>query len=267
MQVIGFKWQNFEPKLIFDNDKSLPLFNQKLSFRIGKRFCVGYFKNGVRHPCPERREVTHGYQCEICRRLDDSLPCVQCVGFCRNLKKRAECMRQTYYIYLATFGDILKVGISNEARLKQRLVEQGADFGVKLFKVVDGAVARREEQKIKRILGIVDRVRGDEKHKKLPSSEIGIEKIKTALEILKKYYSIKQEIFDLRKYYNLKPIKTQFITIEEGILIKGKVVSVKGNLILMENENISFNAHELIGRELTPNTSPKDTHVLSYTHK
>jgi len=252
MQVISFRWTNFEPRLVFDNGKSLFLFNQTLDFKVGKRFCIGYFKNGKRYPCPEKREVTKDYQCELCKRLDENLPCVQCVGFCRNLKKRMQCMKQKYYIYLATFGDILKVGISNEVRVKQRLVEQGADFGACLFKVVDGAVARREEQKIKRLLGIVDRVRGSEKHKRIFSNEdIGIQKIENALKVLKKYYKLDYEIYDLRKYYNIKPIETKFIEIKEGTRIRGKVISVKGNLVVLEKENISFNAHKLIGREIS----------------
>jgi len=252
MQIIGFRWNSFEPEFIFDNGKTLPLFNQKLDFIVGKRFCIGYVKNGIRRPCPEHRE-TNGYQCELCKKLDDTLPCVQCVGICRNWKKRNECMKQTFYIYLATFGDILKVGISNESRIKVRLIEQGADFGVKLFKIKDGALARREEQRIKRLLQIVDRVYGNEKHKRFfLNEEVGIKRIVEAIEILKKYYDISPEIYDLRKYYNLKPIETKFIKIKEGVRITGRVVSVKGNLVIMENQNISFDAKQLIGREIYP---------------
>lgn len=259
MYVISFRWRNYEPEIVFDTGLSVPLLNQQLDFLIGKRFCIGYFKNGKRHPCPENNEVTNGYQCELCKKLDDVLPCVQCVGFCRNLKKRIQCMKQQYYVYLATFGDILKVGISHKARVKQRLIEQGADFGVKLFKIEDGAVARREEQRIKKLLGIVDRVQGNEKHKNmLLDLDTGIEKIQNAIEKLKKYYNVSPEIYDLREYYHIKKIKTRFVEIKEGMKISGKVVAVKGNLVVMENENISFNGRQLIGREIIPiSTSPK----------
>ncbi len=251
MQIVGFKWINYEPFLILDDERRLPLFDQRLNFRVGKRFCIGYFKNGKRHPCPEHREVKNSYQCEICKRLDENLPCTRCIGFCINPKRRPKCMKETYYVYLATFGNILKVGISIEHRVRQRLVEQGADFGVRLFKITDGALARRHEQRIKKILKIVDRVNGREKHMNLyVDEEIPVRNISNAIEKLRKYYEIDQKICDLRKYYNLKKIRTRFVKVKEGTVIRGKVVSVKGNLIIMENPNISINAHELIGREI-----------------
>ncbi len=258
MRVISFKWKNFEPIIVFDDGRKLPLFDQYLHFKLGKRYCIGYYKNGKRHPCPENNEVRHGYQCELCKRLDENLPCVQCVGICRNPKRRPKCMKETYYLYLAVFGSMLKVGISIEHRIRQRLVEQGADFGVRLFTITDGALARIEEQKIRKYLNIVDRVNGNEKHRHLNGNDDeSINIIKKAIELLKKKYNFSPTICDLRHYYRIKDIKTKFINLDEGTVIKGKVISVKGNLIVLENNNIGFNVHQLIGREIIPlNNSP-----------
>ena len=269
MIITEFRWRriekdNYEPEFVIKNENKefiLPLMYNEINFSLGDKFCVGYFKNGVKYPCPQNKKIESGYQCEICKELDEILPCTSCIGYCRNISKRSECMNTNYYIYIAIFGNLLKVGISRDSRLKHRLIEQGADFGAKIAHIKDGRIARLYEQKIKRFLGIEDRVIGYKKFQNMFfDSSLHIKDIQIAIENLKKS-SFKEifldniEIYDLRKYYNLisfKETKPKMIEIRNGLTISGKIISVKGNVFILQTKSEFFcvNANELIGREL-----------------
>ncbi|MCX6815560.1 MAG: DUF2797 domain-containing protein, partial [Candidatus Aenigmarchaeota archaeon] len=173
MQVIKYKWLTSEATMepfLFVKDKEIEriaLFDQKLSFTLGKRMCIGYFKNGKHMPCPYKRVVDTGH-CNECKLHDDFFFCIKCTGEeCINEKQRGSCKENSYFVYLAAFNSILKVGISYQFRLLERLIEQGADFAAKIAVVKDGKDVRSVEQEIKNYLQIVDRVVGNEKHKML----------------------------------------------------------------------------------------------------
>ncbi|MEM7827932.1 MAG: DUF2797 domain-containing protein [Candidatus Aenigmatarchaeota archaeon] len=265
MLITNFRWKKvekdiFDPELLIrdkEKIKTIPLLNMDIKFLIGNRFCVGYSKNGNMFPCPKNNMVVKGYQCETCKQMDENLPCMKCTGICKNLIKRKECMDTEYFIYLAVFGPLLKVGISRGSRLKHRLIEQGADFGVKIAQIRDGRLARVYEQKIKNCLDIVDRIKGNKKYENLNSDpSLSIRKIYQAINKLKssEFSTILcfPEIYDLRAYYNLVDAIPEFMKIETGLKIIGRIVSVKGNLIVVKNveRHACFNAHELIGREI-----------------
>lgn len=258
MIISAFKWKNWEPHLVMEGENEkieMPIMNQDVKFTIGKKFCIGYSRGGKSHKCPDTREIETGRQCSICKSLDEAMPCVQCMGLCTNSKMRKKCMEDKYSMYIAAFGPLLKVGISHEFRLKQRLVEQGADFGAKIITMQDGRMVRVYEQRIRRFLGITDRVMGKQKFANLISDPK--ECIKGINGSLKKLSSsrfseiIKEpEIYDMRAYYNLVSSKPCFESVEAGTKIDGKVVCVKGNMIVIENGSQKcVDGHALIGRE------------------
>ncbi|MEM5835208.1 MAG: DUF2797 domain-containing protein [Candidatus Aenigmatarchaeota archaeon] len=266
--VNDFRWRKtddeYEPELVIKNGSEnfvIPLIYNSLNFSIGDRYCIGYTRNNMHFDCPKNNKVENSFQCEICKKLDDTLPCTSCTGICRNFDKRQECMEKDFCIYIALFGNLLKVGISQEQRVKHRLIEQGADFGAVIAKIKDGKLARIYEQKIKDYLNIEDRVSG---YKKFLKSYVNpINSIKTIVEAVNK---IKQDeklkinienfvIYDLRKYYNLDAIenvKPNFIKIKKEERMEGIVIAVKGNIIFMKRNHdyICFNANDLKGREI-----------------
>lgn len=259
MIITNFRWKNFEPQIILEEQEKesiLPLMNQHVNITIGKRFCVGYTKNGKHHKCPESSEIISDKRCSLCKSLDEFSPCLQCSGFCTNINGRKKCMEDNFCIYLATFGPLLKVGISRDFRIKQRLVEQGADFGAILSRIKDGRIARIYEQRIKRCLGIVDRLRGYEKHPHIFSDpKVCVRNINSATDKLKKstFSEIFQEpeIFDMREYYNLVNEKSDFLKLENNLKLNGRIVCVKGSIALLENGGFHcIDCHGLIGREI-----------------
>lgn len=259
MQIMKYKWQNFKPFLVINDGKfsQMPLLMKNIDITLGKRICTGHFKDGKYVPCPENVETGYEHICNACRLNDDFYQCIQCDGAtCVNEKRRKECMANNYYIYLATFDDILKVGISFEHRVKERLVEQGADFGAKIGYVKDGQIVRVIEQQISKKLGIVDRVRGEQKHKNLfgdpnKSSKLILNAVQklNGMEFL-----MRPEIYDMRSYYHLHNVldMPKSIAVKDNLRITGKIVAAKGNILVLRNNDdfLSVNAHALIGREI-----------------
>lgn len=257
MHIIKYKWDKFEPFLVVNPGmEKIRLFNSALDVIIGEKRCTGSFI-GTRHvECSQKLDF--GSQCNSCVLKDRFALCFRCTGDeCINEKRRSDCKGEQYFIYLAAFHSILKVGISIEMRFLERLVEQGADFGAIVGRVKDGLVVRKIEQRIASTLGITDRVRGEEKARMLfCNPNIAIENITAAIKNLRTKFSehlISPQIFDLRSYYMLHkvPVNPRKLPICEKTELKGNVVAAKGNIIVLENDGFSaFNAHELLGREI-----------------
>ncbi len=261
MQIIKYRWENFQPSLIVNNGSigKMPLLGQEIKFSVGKKKCIGSYIKGTYKKCPNDTEITSGYYCNGCRLGDDFFLCVQCDGSdCANQKRRSECEGEKYFIYLAAFDSLVKVGISLDRRIKERLVEQGADFGAKVGTVQDGKLVRVIEQKIKRELNIPDRILGDQKYDRLfcdPNrSARELYKIIVRLRVNFGQYLVYPEIYDMRKYYMLDHVvsKPRNVTVDNGTQIAGKVVAAKGNIMVLQNDSgfHAVNAHRLIGREI-----------------
>ena len=261
MQIIKYRWEKFRPMLIVNNGSTgkMPLFDAELNMAIGKKRCIGSFVKGNYQQCPHNREITYGNYCNECRLNDDFFLCVQCDGSdCKNQKRRGECEEEQYFIYLAAFDSLLKVGISLDRRIMERLVEQGADFGAKVAVVKDGKTVRQIEQKIKQDLNLPDRVLGEEKYERLfcnpNNAAVAIYKTILRLRALIPEYTIYPEIFDMRKYYKLQnvAIKPRHTEISDGMQLNGKVIAAKGNIVVLQDDKgfQAINAHRLIGREI-----------------
>src|SRR3989344_6182684 len=262
MQIVKYSWKpengEFEPALAFSDGSRRMLLGSSISMDIGEKVCTGYSVGGKRHECPHSMRMEYGYMCNECRMNDDFFNCMQCTGKeCINTRQRDSCEQNKYFIYLAAFSKILKVGISFDRRLQERLVEQGADFGAKVACVTDGKEVRLIEQEMRKHLGIVDRVMSKEKHNNLfcdPNS--CIETISSAVGRLRNNgfneHLIMPEIYDLRSYYRMENISSDPVMKEvfSGMRIDGVVEAAKGNMIIIRNGQgfYSINAHRLIGR-------------------
>ncbi|MBI2579881.1 MAG: DUF2797 domain-containing protein [Candidatus Aenigmarchaeota archaeon] len=262
MQIMKYSWREgesgYEPFFIMSDGSKMKLFGAALSIRVGGKICTGYTENGKRHECNSR--IEYGYMCNECRMKDDFFNCIQCTGTeCINPRQRDSCKENNYFIYLASFDSILKVGISFERRLIERLVEQGADFGAKIARVRDGKDVRRVEQDIRRHLGIADRVASKDKARNLfCNPNTCIERITLSIGKLRNSgfnkYLMPPEIYDMRNYYRLERIISEpsMMEAEEGAVIEGSVAAAKGGILIFRNATglHSVNAHRLIGRQV-----------------
>ena len=153
-------------------------------------------------------------------------------------------------IYLAVFGHILKVGITQTFRKRTRWLEQGADFAAEIGYATDGLLARKIESSISKKIRITDRVNGREKLSMLFSDpNISLSMLKKAIEML---HIPDYVIHDFRGSYGLENIRSEpkLVELGKGKIIKGKVVAVKGNLVVIESPTgyEAINLHSLKGR-------------------
>jgi len=267
MQAIKYKWltndKNFEPFIFVKNGGNIErirLMNENISISVGKKHCIGYIRNGRHLDCPHNMLVESGWHCNECRINDDFFLCVKCTGEqCINEKQRPACKESVYFMYLAAFDSMLKVGISYGQRLIERLVEQGADFGAKVAVIKDGMDVRKFEQDVKSYLKIVDRVTGDQKQSMIfGNPNLSIPRIFNAISLLRNngisQYMVPPEVYDLRDYYKLEqvPYLPSKIKIDERAKVEGAVVAAKGNIVILRNDRgfFSFNSHDLIGRDI-----------------
>lgn len=264
MQIIKYKWETAnmcgEPFLFVRDGNStskLKLFDEKIAIKLGKKVCVGFTKNGKHFDCPSMRPVEHERVCRACAINDDFFMCMKCTGeACINEPQRASCLENRYFIYLAAFNSMLKVGISYQFRIMERLIEQGADMGAKIGLVKDGKLARELEQKISKELNIIDRVSGVDKQKMLFGNiNVAAMNIFNAYNKLKSNgvssYLINPEVYNLQSIYRMSAVQQvpSPVDVKDGAVIEGDVLAAKGNIIVFRNESglSSINASKLLG--------------------
>jgi len=263
VQIIKYSWDSRKPVIsVMDDGKKrkIPLLGENISFDLGEKKCIGHFKKGKLVPCPNKKTINYGRHCNRCSMEDDFFLCMRCTGEeCINEKQRNSCKENKYFIYIALFNSLSKVGISFDRRIMERLIEQGADFGAKIALIQDGKLVREIEQKISKELKIRDRVQGIQKHKNLfcnPNNSI--KQLVSIISSLRSNgfskYLIHPEIYDLREFYHLDNVhkEPEYKEVETGMRLEGNVVAAKGNIIILQknNEFYTINAHRLIGREI-----------------
>lgn len=276
MHVLEVYWrlhgpQTYEPGFLLWTEKDDdPLFaslgpKKEINWTIrGPRRCVGNIDSeGQRRKCPEMAVVGPGNRkCTTCSSMDIMDPCIRCDGRdCKATEKRLEsCSRADYAVYLAVFNDsTLKVGVSREARLVTRWVEQGADFGGVIARVKGGRRARQLEYYLSQSPGVTRQVRGTRKASLLLNS---LEK-ENALSIVQSFVDTidtpevesTTNLMDLARYYQLNGLHAEPHswnpkgTKLDGLQILGKVVGMKGPLLVTRiDESFSvLNLGQLVG--------------------
>lgn len=257
MLVIGYSWHDFEPNLLLRDESTKTLSLRTLPLRgvfnieiLPQRQCIGSFSpKGERlyckNPVDERR-----VQCIECEKKDAFLPCVKCHGDnCAGGKEAREfCEKEKFNVYLALFGGVVKVGVSNEKRLYERLLEQGADIGAKIAEG-NGKICRQIEKKISNA-GIKDMVGYQTKIMAL--NRVHSEMLAQAHEFLKKSMpehilsSIK--ILDFQKHYP-KIEKSPIYLHIAPMHLSEKIIGAKGQLLFFESGKV-INMKKLVARKI-----------------
>lgn len=162
--VLSFYWDDFQPHLLlFDHVTRkvdlLPL--ERLAIEVGEdRTCVGRFDGDVYLPCPLARKIGRITSCREC--MAPWIPVQSCIFEPQCSGDRCDhpefCQRQ-HYVYLASFSNMIKVGMTSVGRLRERAIEQGADAVRPLFLCRDRREARELEKETSRRFKIPQEVR------------------------------------------------------------------------------------------------------------
>ncbi len=245
--ITGF-YSHKTPKIVIrekDNIEELELVD-KISLELSfNRYCVGYTRFNKSYPCPHEA-LSDSSQCPHCRKLE--LSCAACRGD-ECLFGHSECMLGGHYIYLASFGELVKAGVTKKERINERLIEQGADFGVVVAEAKDGFEARAVEALVQHQFGFRNAVRTSEKFKLL-----GVEKTKSKKAIedaaakLGGFPGLKaRDILDLSSFY---PSLNQRPVIDN--LLSGEVLGAKGNLLFLERDGTkAIDMKRIVGKYIT----------------
>jgi len=230
----GFHYDDdFQLVLTIAGEEKKILIGGELRFSLSdEKYCVECGK-----------EILHDSLCYECALADEKQACLKCDGshcFQDDAEARAFCANNAYCVYLASFGSIVKAGVSLEERVVKRWVEQGADFGVKLASNLNGKSARVLETRLF-AKGFREFVKASEK--------INVEAKQSFLENALAKLDSNEKIVSLASYHAV-PNRISGETAE----LCGAVRGWKGPVLYLGNN--AFLLSKAVGRKVTRSVPP-----------
>ncbi len=120
----------------------------------GTRTCIGRWQGGSHLPCPTQAVVAADFVCRACSGVE--VP--ECVfePQCENDPSSCKCSfgPVPHVVYVAFYGPLAKVGLTQEWRVATRLREQGADAYFVAVHCNDRGTARAVERSVGFLYGI-----------------------------------------------------------------------------------------------------------------
>lgn len=139
-----------------------------LAFGTGKH-CTGFRSRNSRHKCPYGYEGRQ--QCPFCGSKDIARIYTR-HDFSGYEDLEEEFSKHEFSIYLASFGDIVKCGVTHSERIKERVREQGADYYAEVMRL-RGKQAYEMESLLQSHFGFRNAVRATTKLKLLGQENPG----------------------------------------------------------------------------------------------
>lgn len=242
-QIINYYYtynnKEYAPALLTKNKRKIIITKGNINLNLGDYECIGYLRNKIIYECPNKIKKTA--QCHNCQMLNDKYPCAECKGVCiASLKEKKECMQTPHIIYLASFGNLIKVGVTKEKRYYKRMIEQGADYSTIIART-NGLNARIYERIISK--KIPDKIMLKQKIRNLEINNPNLinEKLKEIKNKIPKHIKENTEITKLRE--NLKINNKELIN-----ELKGEIISWKGRILILKEGIIDLN--KIIGRTI-----------------
>lgn len=229
-----------------------------LAFDISTKYCTGWldFDNHCSQACPDGATVDEKYEnCLKCRNRTGFNPAFYHAD---SVSAQQEKINQTpHFLYLAYFSpEVIKVGISQEARGIRRLLEQGAHVALKLETFASALIARQYEAKIASLSGIMETVAA--------SKKLGL--IKQPLDTATAEQALADTLMRIQQKLGLDfPSQTlivcedyfhtegrdlsDVIDITGNTVLAGTVVSVIGSVLITEYDRqlLAYNLKKFIG--------------------
>jgi len=259
--VISYLWQDQRPTLqiLSSNEIHKVCLDEysHISIKVDKeRRCVGTYIDGEYRACPHNSLTQSTDRCPECTYEQFFRNCdilnvehlkqgKNCIfhPLCskeelNSLKKDILCCK-IHVVYLAVFGDVLKIGITQNKRLYQRMIEQGADAFVPVLSARNRAEAREIENTISKDMGFPQRMTGNEICNTLTNydeQKADSLLLDCAVKICKsKGLPIPNfKVIKLDNKYPMPELINNPIFTRE-MEFKGDIVGIKGRLLIYEN--------------------------------
>ncbi len=173
-----------------------------------KRRCIGFHsEKGQMTPCPAFNKIESGDQCFNCRKKD--------IYTHWRTGNGSPGFEADYSVYLAQCGNQVKVGVTRTDRLRNRWLEQGADYAVELFSKLSPEEALEKEKYLSEN-GLKERIR---KENKIISAE------KNILENEMQEHSLEGDIIDLSNSINCNSFLRDGVFPSPIENVKGQIIS------------------------------------------
>lgn len=229
-----------------------------LAFDVSTKYCMGWvdFDNHCSQACPDGATVDEKYEnCLKCRNRTGFNPAFYHAD---SVSAQQEKINQNpHFLYLAYFSpEVIKVGISQEARGIRRLLEQGARVALKLETFASALIARQYEAKIASLNGIMETVAA--------SKKLGL--IKQPLDAATAEQALADALVRIQQKLGLDfPNRTlimcedyfhtegrdlsSLIDMTGNTVLAGTVVSVIGSVLITEYDRqlLAYNVKKFIG--------------------
>ncbi len=249
VHIISYSWDGFDFELSFYDGEEIGIFNlDRIDFEVSQeKVCIGNFDGGY-SPCPDQKEVDRFYQCSEC--APENIPRLGCIfepqgcedcegGFCG----------EEHVVYLVFQGVYPKVGMTRSNRLKERLIEQGADAYAVLETVENRKKARKREKELSRKLNISQRTSSKKKLEQM-SRNLDQKIIKRKYRGVKNQVHIKSLKF-LEDYPISLPLRTEPRLRSTSGLHRGDKIGLKGEFLIYENNGLqALNLSDVVGRKV-----------------
>lgn len=231
-----------------------------LAFDFSTKYCTGWldFDNHCSQACPDGATVDEKYEnCLKCRNRTGFNPAFYHAD---SVSAQQEKINQNpHFLYLAYFSpEVIKVGISQEARGIRRLLEQGARLALKLETFASALIARQYEAKIASLSGIMETVAANKK--------LGL--IKQPLDAATAEQALADALVHIQQKLGLDFPNRTLITCEDyfhtegrdlsdvidmtgNTVLAGTVVSVIGSVLITEYDGqlLAYNLKKYIGHQ------------------
>lgn len=213
---------------------SLKELSKDASFNFSKeKYCIGYNTDRGMMPCPQK--IQGKKQCSSCAIRDISrvytrLSYSGFESFYENFKN------QEFSIYLASFADLIKCGVTRSDRLTNRAIEQGADYFIEVARIKSAELAYSMERAIQQHFDVKKSVSSAQKLKL-------IHKNKDSSNLLNCLSKIKQsgliEGYEGRmKIHELNYTVPKYFSEVENI--NGEIYSNKGQIVFFRNQGQDY---------------------------
>ncbi len=261
-RAVSYDWSDFTPLLsVYDGSEVRDIDLGKarhIDIAVSKTMrCIGRFEGDEYIPCPYDAVVDGPWrQCEECAR--PVIPDRECIfePKCDGSLCGVEFCSRPHVVYLAFAGNMVKVGMTSERRMRKRAVEQGADAYAVIYHARNRLDARNMEKEVSRAYGIrqahtaremLSRMRAVPDRNRI---KISFTRAVSAMEFLKDI----PELEFLEGYPIELPLRRVPVLRPSALRHVGRVIGVKGRYLVYESSGIyAVDIRDLLGRTIKGN--------------
>lgn len=231
----------------------VPIWEKYVGIKLlSTRYCIGGYDLHTRRStfCPNRNQATGKTPyCTHCRQSIQFNPAFYNFSPAQLSRHQQHYNSEPHDVYLAYFGkNIIKVGIANAKRLRNRWLEQGARAAVVIQHMQDAYAARALELQVSTTYPILERVTSIQKQQYLHlpyDFEQANRELRRHLDILHRGINDISTIYpieDLQKYYFVEKQPTVLYepTNKGQHTIAGYVTGMVGDLLVYTQQQYSF---------------------------